>query len=423
MPTVRPLKARYLIETAHPLEKAAEILAGEQSSGTFVKTPGETEELKERHAATIENIEPIAELESPSLPGIRPPKGGDKAVYRRAYVDIAWPLENLGVNLSNLMATVAGNLFELSPFSALKLLDITVPEAYQKKYQGPKFGIEGTRRLCQVENRPVIGTIIKPSVGLSPEATAQQVKTLIEAGLDFMKDDELMGDSPHSPFRQRVDAVMEVINRYADQTGKKPMFAFNLSGDLDDMLRRHDYVLSQGGTCIMASLNWVGISGMLKLSEHTQLPIHGHRNGWGLFYRSEHIGLAFKVFHKIYSMAGADHIHTNGIRNKFCESDESVLTSIRACLEPRGGGYQVMPVVSSGQWAEQAHDTYQQIQSTDLMYLCGGGITGHPGGMAAGVKSIQLAWEGATQGKTIYQMQDEHPELREAIEFFGKQAK
>lgn len=420
MPTERLLKARYLIETAHPLEQAAEMLAGEQSSGTFVKTPGETEELRERHAAIIENIEILEESASPSLPGTRLPKNVQKPVYRRAYVDVAWPLENMGVNLSNLMATVAGNLFELSPFSALKLLDITVPEAYREKYAGPKFGIDGTRLLCQVEQRPVIGTIIKPSVGLSPAATARQVETLIEAGLDFIKDDELMGDSPHSPFNERVDAVMDVIHRYADRTGKKPMFAFNLSGDIDDMLRRHDYVLEKGGTCIMASLNWVGISGMVKLSRHSQLPIHGHRNGWGLYARSEHIGMEFKAFHKIFSMAGADHIHTNGIRNKFCESDASVLTSIRACLQPQGGGYPVMPVVSSGQWAEQAYDTYRQIQSTDLMYLCGGGITGHPGGMAAGVKSIQLAWEGAVQGRTIYQMQDEHSELKEAITFFGK---
>jgi ribulose-bisphosphate carboxylase large chain len=420
MSTSRPLKARYLVETAHPLEKAAEILAGEQSSGTFVKTPGETEALKAKHAALIENIELLGESDQPSLAGSKPPKGENKPIYRRAYVDIAWPLENMGVNLSNLMATVAGNLFELSPFSALKLMDITLPAAYQDKYKGPRFGVDGTKQLCQVEERPVIGTIIKPSVGLSPEATARQVQVLIEAGLDFIKDDELMGDAPHSPFNRRVDEVMEVINRYADTSGKKPMFAFNLSGDMDDMLRRHDYVLEKGGTCIMASLNWVGISGMLKLRDHAQLPIHGHRNGWGLFSRSEHIGIAFNVFHKIYSMAGADHIHTNGIRNKFCESDESVLTSIRACLDPQGGGYQVMPVVSSGQWAEQAYDTYRHIQSTDLMYLCGGGITGHPGGMAAGVKSIQLAWEGARQGKTIDDMQDTHPELKQAIDFFGK---
>jgi ribulose-bisphosphate carboxylase large chain len=119
-------------------------------------------------------------------------------------------------------------------------------------------------------------------------------------------------------------------------------------------------------------------------------------------------------------MAGADHIHTNGIRNKFCEPDESVLASISACLDPQGGGYPVMPVVSSGQWAEQANDTYRQVKSTDLMYLCGGGITGHPGGMAAGVRSIKLAWEGAKLGKSIYEMKDKYPELQQAIAFFGK---
>jgi len=420
MSTPRPLKARYLIETAHPLEKAAEILAGEQSSGTFVKTPGETPELKEKHGAVVEHIEVIEERSAPSLPGTKLPKGTEKPIYRRARIEVAWPLENLGVNLPMLMATVAGNLFELSPFSALRLQDVTLPPAYQEKYAGPKFGILGTQKLCGVEQRPIIGTIIKPSVGLSPEATARQVRTLIEAGLDFIKDDELMGDSPHSPFTERVDAVMKVINEYADRTGKKPMFAFNLSGELDDMLRRHDYVLERGGSCIMASLNWVGISGMLQLSRHSQLPIHGHRNGWGLYARSENIGMDFQVFHKIFSLAGADHIHTNGIRNKFCESDESVLNSIRACLHPEGGGYPVMPVVSSGQWAEQAYDTYQQVQSTDLMYLCGGGITGHPGGMEAGVKSIQLAWEGAVQGKTIYDLQHQHPELQQAIELYGK---
>lgn len=419
MNTSRPIRATYLIETAFPLEQAAEIMAGEQSSGTFVKTPGETDELKEKHAAHIESIDIIGKTNQPSLPGARVPKGETNPTYQQAKVTLSWPMENVGANLSNLMATVAGNLFELAPFSALKLLDITLPEAFQQAYSGTQFGTKGTRELIGVQDRPIIGTIIKPSVGLSPGQTAQQVKTLIEAGLDFIKDDELMGDSPHSPFEQRVDAVMKVINRYADQYGKKPMFAFNLSGDVDDMLRRHDYVLKQGGTCVMASLNWVGISGIAKLRQHSQLPIHGHRNGWGLYSRSEAIGLEFPVYQTIFSLAGADHIHTNGIRNKFCETDESVIRSIKSCLNPQGGGSPVTPVISSGQWAEQAHDTYEAIQSVDLMYLCGGGITGHPGGLAAGVRSIQLAWEGAMKGQTIYDLRDQHPEIRQAIELYG----
>ncbi|MGK7393647.1 MAG: ribulose-bisphosphate carboxylase large subunit family protein [Candidatus Cyclobacteriaceae bacterium M3_2C_046] len=415
----RKIKAQYLIETAFPLEKAAEVMAGEQSSGTFVKTPGETEELRQQHAAWVDEIQLLGTVEKPSLSGAATPKG-ESPVYKRALVKISWPIENIGLNLAQLMATVAGNLYELGQFSGLKLLDLTIPEVFKQKYKGPGFGIDGTRKLTGVYQRPVIGTIIKPSVGLSPEATAEQVRVLIEAGLDFIKDDELMGDPPHALFEKRVDKIMAVINRFSDKSGKKPMFAFNISGDWEDMLRRHDYVVQKGGTCIMLNLNWVGIPAAERISRYTQVPIHGHRNFWGALSRSEVLGYEFNVFQKIFSLAGIDHIHTNGIRNKFCESDESVIKSIKTCLNPVGGGYPVVPVISSGQWADQAFDTYKAIQSNDLMYLCGGGITAHPGGMAAGVKSIQIAWDEAIKGNNLYQIADQYPEIQQAINFYKK---
>jgi ribulose-bisphosphate carboxylase large chain len=320
------------------------------------------------------------------------------------------------------MATVAGNLFELNEFSGLRLLNIEIPESYQEKYDGPQFGIRGTRTLTGVHDRPIIGTIIKPSVGLSPQQTALETGKLVKAGLDFLKDDELMGDSPHSPFEDRVEAVMSAIHQEADRSGKKAMFAFNISGDIDDMLRRHDFVMSKGGNCVMVSLNWIGISALVKLRSHSQLPIHGHRNGWGLMYRSPYIGIDFNAYQKIWRWAGADHIHTNGLRNKFCESDESVIASIKACQEP-GRGETVMPVISSGQWAGQAVDTYQAIGNADVMYVCGGGIVAHPSGIEAGVQSVRHAWDAALAGTSLEKHAAQSPALKEALEFFGKRAK
>ncbi|GAB2775230.1 ribulose-bisphosphate carboxylase large subunit family protein [Rhabdobacter roseus] len=409
------IKATYLIETSFDLATAAAIMAGEQSCGTFVRVPGETDELRERFSAKVDAIQEIAQVVAPTLAGAKMKAG---VPVRRALVMLSWPFHNVGANLPNLMATVAGNLYELAPFSGLKLLDVDVPDAFAQKYPGPQFGIAGTRKLTQVYDRPIIGTIIKPSVGLTPEATAAQVKTLIEAGLDFIKDDELMGDSPHSPFEERVRLSMEVINTYANKTGKKPMFAFNVSGDVDDMLRRHDYVLAQGGTCIMASINQVGLSGVAKLRQHSQLPIHGHRNFWGALSRSEVLGLEFTAYQKIWRLAGIDHLHTNGIRNKFCESDESVIRSVKACLESLLGGYYIMPVISSGQWAGQAVDTYKAIESTDVMYVCGGGIVAHPDGIAAGVRSVRQAWEAAIQGISLTDYGKTHAELQKALEYY-----
>jgi ribulose-bisphosphate carboxylase large chain len=411
--------ATYRIETAHPLEKAAAVMAGEQSTGTFIRVPGETDELRERHAARVERLTELETVDTPALPGSKPPRSTESPRYRRAEVMLSWPIENMGPSLPNLYATIAGNLFELKEFSGLRLMDVELPAVFTEAYPGPQFSVAGTRRLAGVYDRPIIGTIVKPSVGLSPSDTAELVRTLALAGLDFIKDDELMANPPHSPFKERVDAVMCVINEVADQTGKKVMYAFNLTDEIDQMLRHHETVLAAGGTCVMVSLNSVGLPGVAYLRKHCQLPIHGHRNGWGMLTRSPELGMEFIAYQKLWRVAGVDHLHTNGIRNKFCESDASVIASARACLQPMFGGYQAMPVLSSGQWAGQAVDTYQSLETVDLLYLCGGGIMAHPGGVAAGVTSVRQGWEAALAGRSIDDYAADHLELRQAIEVYG----
>lgn len=410
--------ATYLIETSYPLEQASEIMAGEQSAGTFVRVPGETDELRERHNARVESMKELEQVENPSLPGAR--LAQDAKAYRQACVVLSFPLENIGVSLTQLMSTVAGNLFELAPFSGLRLLDIDVPQPFAEVYPGPQFGIDGTRNLANVYERPLIGTIIKPSVGLTPDQTADLVQTLAEADIDFIKDDELIGNPPYSPLKARVESVMRVINAYADRTGKKVMYAFNISGDLDEMLRQHDIVLNAGGTCVMVNMLSVGLSGVIHLRKHAQVPIHGHRNGWGAISRHPLLGMDYVAFQKFWRLAGVDHLHVNGLDNKFCESNESVIASACECLKPILGGYTVMPVFSSGQWAGQAPDTYRELGGVDLLYLAGGGIMAHPDGPAAGVRSLREGWEAAMQGITLADYAKDHHALQQAIELYGR---
>ena len=418
------IRARYWIETAYPLEDAAAIMAGEQSTGTFVRVPGETDELRERHAARVEEIVELGTVDAPSLPGSGLPRRHSGPVVRRtAEVVLSWPLANMGTSLPNLLATVAGNLFELKPFSGLKLLDVMLPPASLNAYQGPQFGVDGTRQLTAVYRRPVIGTIIKPSVGMTPEQTAAHVRVLAEAGVDFIKDDELQADGPHCPFEQRATAVLRALNEHAEKTGKRLMYAANITGEIDQMLRRHDLVAAAGGTCVMVSLNSIGLPAMTLLRRNATLAIHGHRNGWGMFSRSHATGMSFIAYQKFWRLAGIDHVHVNGLRNKFCEDDTSVIASARECLTPMFApphkSCMVMPVFSSGQSAKQVHDTYSALGSMDLIYACGGGILAHPAGPAAGVRSLHQAWEAAARGIPLAEFATAHAELRAALEAFA----
>lgn len=408
--------ARYLVETPLPVDRAAEVLAGEQSSGTFVAVPGETAELKHRFAARVEAVTELGTAATPSLPTGRPAA----AVYRRAEIAVSWSVENFGHNLPTLVSTLQGNLYELAQFSGLKLLDFDVPPSFAAQFRGPAFGVAGTRRLTGVTGRPLIGTIIKPSIGLSPAQTAEMVRTLVEAGIDFIKDDELMANPPHSPFDARVDAIMAVINAHADRTGRKVMYAFNVSDELDLMLRHYEKIVAAGGTCAMISLNSVGLAGAKRICELGVLAIHGHRNGWGMLNRHPMLGMEFTSYQKLWRLAGVDQLHVNGIANKFWEPDDSVVRSIFACLAPEPLGRPLLPVVSSGQWGGQAPETYRRTRTLDLLYMAGGGIQAHPDGAAAGVRALQKWWDAALEGLTLEQAAAKYPELEKSRAKFGR---
>jgi len=407
--------ATYFIETPLEPEAAAQVLAGEQSSGTFVAVPGETEELKQRFAARVETVEALETVDAPAIPGAVSKSGK----YHRARIQVSWSIENFGYNLAVLISTLQGNLYELRQFTGLKLMDIDLPPSFADHYKGPAFGIAGCRKLTDVEDRPLIGTIIKPSIGLTPQQTADIVKVLAEAGIDFIKDDELLSSSANSSFDKRVDAVMQVINAHADRTGKKVMYAFNISGETDEMLQRYEKIVSSGGTCAMISINSVGIAGVKKICDQRQLAIHGHRNGWGMLTRHPLLGIDFRAYQKLWRLAGVDQLHVNGIQNKFWESDDSVVASIEACLSPLFGGYSVLPVVSSGQWGGQAFETYRRTKTVNLLYMAGGGIMAHPMGAAAGVAALQQAWQGAVSGLDIQQAAATYPEFAESVKKFG----
>lgn len=406
----------YRIETSGSIEALAAKIASDQSTGTFVALPGETEELKARVAARVLAIRHLSDAAQPSIPE------AGSGPFKRAEVDIAFPFEAIGTDLAALMTIAIGGTYSIRGLSGIRVVDMKLPVQYRGAHPGPQFGVAGSRRLTGVEGRPIIGTIVKPALGLRPQETAAMVGELIKAGVDFIKDDEKLMSPAYSPLAERVKAIMPLILDHEQKTGKKVMYAFGIShADPDEMMRNHDMVLDAGGNCAVVNINSIGFGGMAFLRKRSGLVLHAHRNGWDILTRHPGLGMDFSVWQQFWRLLGVDQFQINGIASKYWEPDDSFIRSFKAVTTPMFSPEDcALPVACSGQWGGQAPETYRRTGRTvDLLYLCGGGIVSHPDGPGAGVRAVTQAWQAAVEGIPLTEFAKDHAELARSIEKFA----
>ena len=410
------IRLTYLIETAGDPEKLAAKIASDQSTGTFVAVPGGTAELKARVAARVVAIRRLEPTRRSSFPS------DESGPFNRAEADIDFPFDAIGTDLAALMTITMGGVWSIRGFTGIRVTGMRLPEEFRSAHPGPQFGIAGSRKLAGVYGRPIIGTIVKPALGLRPRETAALVQELIEAGVDFIKDDEKLASPAYSPLAERVKAIMPLVLAAEQRTAKKVMYAFGIShADPDEMMRNHDAVLKAGGNCAVININSVGFGGMSFLRKRSGLVLHAHRNGWDILTRHPGLGMDFSVYQQFWRLLGVDQFQINGIRVKYWETDDSFVASFKALQQPMFSPSDCpLPVAGSGQWGGQAPETYERTGRTqDLLYLCGGGIVSHPLGPAAGVRAVQQAWAAAVAGVPLETYAKGHPELAQSLAFFG----
>ena len=174
------------------------------------------------------------------------------------------------------------------------------------RHSGPAFGVAGTRKLMGVPDGVLIGTIVKPNVGLVEDEFRGVVRELARASIDLIKDDELMTDPAYLPLENRVRVALEEISDAEQVTGHRTMYAFNITGDLAGLQRRHDLVVEAGGNCVMLNVPVMGLPALAWLRGFAQVPIHGHRAGLAASMRSPALGVDFTVWQQLARLAGAD---------------------------------------------------------------------------------------------------------------------
>jgi 3-oxoisoapionate-4-phosphate decarboxylase len=413
------IRMTYRIETPGDVAQLAEKIASDQSTGTFVPTPGETAELKARVGARVADVR----LLEPTPNSAFPETGlSARGPYASGEADIEFPLEAIGTDLAALMTIAIGGVFSIKGFSGIRVIDMKLPPEFAQAHPGPQFGIAGSRSLTGVKERPIIGSIVKPALGLRAHETADMVRELVQADVDFVKDDEKLMSPVYSSLADRVKAIMPIILDREQKTGKKVMYAFGIShADPEIMMRNHDIVADAGGNAAVVNINSIGYGGFSFLRKRSRLVLHAHRNGWDILTRHPSLGLDFRVYQQFWRLLGVDQFQINGIRAKYWEPDESFVRSFEALRSPLfSPADRPLPVAGSGQWGGQAPETFARTGRTqDMLYLCGGGIVSHPGGAASGVRAVRQAWEAAVAGIPLDVYAREHAELAQSIAKFG----
>lgn len=340
---------------------------------------------------------------------------------KRNTAKIAYPSELFEAgNMPNILSSVAGNVFGLRALRNLRLNDIDFPEKIREGFKGPKYGIKGIRKLLKVYDRPLVGTIIKPKLGLK---TADHARVAYEAwlgGCDIVKDDENLSSQKFNPFEERLTETLEGRDKAEDETGEKKIYMVNITAETNEMTKRAESVLNQGGEYVMVDILTCGFSALQTLRDQNfDLVIHAHRAGHATFTKNPKHGISMRVISKVARIIGVDQLHVGTVVGKMFETKEEVAENCEALKMDMGELKPVLPVASGGLHPKLV-PALMEFFGKDFVIQAGGGIHGHTDGTIAGAKAMRQAVDATLKEISLDEYSKKHKELREALRIWSQ---
>ena len=332
---------------------------------------------------------------------------------------IAYPIELFEQgNMPNILSSVAGNVFGLKALKNLRLNDVELPPKLVKSFKGPKFGIEGIRSLLKVPERPLVGTIIKPKLGLKTKDHAKVAYEAWAGGCDVVKDDENLSSQQFNPFEERIVKTLEGRDKAEEETGERKVYMANITAETETMLKRAEYVLDHGGRYVMVDILTCGWSALQTLCDQNfKLVIHAHRAGHAAFTKNPKHGISMRAIAKVARVIGVDQLHVGTIVGKMSETKEEVLENIDALKMAMAGLKPVLPVASGGLHPKLV-PALMEYFGKDFVIQAGGGIHGHTEGTFAGATAMRQAVDATLEGKTLGEYAETHKELKAALKLW-----
>ena len=426
------------------LQAAAEI-AAESSTGTNFKVKTETAFSREMNALVYQ-IDQENDL---------------------VWIAYPWRLFDRVGNVQNIMTYIVGNVLGMKEVDALKLLDVWFPPAMLEQYDGPSYTIDDMRTYLGIYDRPILGTIVKPKMGLTSAEYAEVCYDFWVGGGDFVKNDEPQANQDFCPYDKMVHHVKEAMDKAVKETGTKKVHSFNVSAaDFDTMIERCELIRNAGfepGSYVFLidgiTAGWMAVQTLRR--RYPDVFIHFHRAGHGGFTRPENVfGFSVLVLSKFARLAGASGIHTGtaGVGKMKGDKKEDV-TAAKNILHLQAQGHffeqnwatipqkdedciamvkedmahhvilsddswrgikKCCPIISGGLNPTLLKPFIDLMGGTDFITTMGAGCHAHPKGTRAGATALVQACEAYSKGIDIHEYAKDHAELAEAIEFFEK---
>ena len=330
---------------------------------------------------------------------------------------IAYPVElfELG-NFPNILSSISGNVFGLRALRNLRLNDIQFPKKIIDSFKGPKYGVEGIRGLLKVHDRPLVGTIIKPKLGLKTPDHARVAYEAWIGGCDIVKDDENLSSQAFNPFEERVIRTLEARDKAEREAGEKKVYMVNITAETNEMLKRAEFVTKHGGEYVMVDILTCGFAALQTLRDRDfDLVIHAHRAGHAAFTKNPKHGISMQVIAKVARMIGVDQLHVGTVVGKMSETREEVDENCRVLREKLNHMKTVLPVASGGLHPGLV-PALIGFFGRDFVIQAGGGIHGHPEGTISGAKAMRQSMEATLRGISLNEYAKTHKELLSALQ-------
>jgi 2,3-diketo-5-methylthiopentyl-1-phosphate enolase len=407
--------ATYYIESrTKDVVKLAVAIADEQTTGTWVSVPGENERVRQNFSGKVLNVYEVPDYE------FEVPSGLDERKY---IVQIGYPAHNFGPQIPMMLTAVVGNI---ANSGKLKLMDLNFPESFVKGFKGPKFGIEGLRKLMGIPERPFVNNMVKPCTGWLPDEGAAMCYEVAKGGVDIIKDDELiMADPDYCPLTVRIKKIMEVLKKAEDETGEKTLYTVNITDHVSKLKDNAYRALEAGTNALMLNVYTLGLSAAQMILEDPQInvPVLAHVDFSGAYFGSPYNGITSPLLMgKLVRMIGADMQIFCTPYGKFPVVHNKYIQQVNYSRNELFGLRKLLPCLSGGTTQPIIPQTMKEL-GNDICMAAGGAIHGHPQGAQAGARSMREAIDAEMKGIDMYEYAKDHPALSAALDKWGDRSK